>query len=354
VLGAGAIGPACAVLAASRGHAAVLWSPSGAGTRGVGDALEAEGTIAGRFPVEVAPDLAAALAGADAALIVVPAYALGALLPRVGPALPAGMPVLIAPAASLAPLVLDRLRAAAPGPTGALATTPCTARRLGPARVRVGAIRAALEIGAVPAAAAPELAALCHALFGNAYPTVPDALAAALINVNPIAHAALALANATRIETGETWSQYAMMTPAVCRLMEGMAAERDALAAAFGHRLPGLVTHFERANGVPAGPLPEMMRAIAAGRGAVLGPTTMDTRYVTEDVPFGLAFYLALAASAGVPMPLTEGAVRVLEALWGRDLRANDLLAQLDLRRLPALLRDGHAGGAEAVRPCSP
>ena len=44
-----------------------------------------------------------------------------------------------------------------------------------------------------------------------------------------------------------------------------------------------------------------MTRAIEAGRGVIAGPTDMDTRYVTEDVPYGLAFYLALAGRSASP-----------------------------------------------------
>lgn len=64
ILGAGAIGPACATLAVSRGHAAVLWSPSGAGTRGLDGSLRAEGALEGRFAVAVAAGLEEAFAGA--------------------------------------------------------------------------------------------------------------------------------------------------------------------------------------------------------------------------------------------------------------------------------------------------
>ncbi|WP_232479344.1 NAD(P)-binding domain-containing protein, partial [Roseomonas rosulenta] len=136
ILGAGAIGPGCAALAASRGHEALLWSPSGAGTAGLGDALQAEGALEGRFPVAVAATLDQAFAGADAALLTVPAYALPALLPRIAAAIPKDLPLLIAPAASLAPLAFARLRG--PGaPVGAMATTPITGRRSAPDRVRI-------------------------------------------------------------------------------------------------------------------------------------------------------------------------------------------------------------------------
>ncbi|WP_137179003.1 NAD/NADP-dependent octopine/nopaline dehydrogenase family protein [Roseomonas sp. AR75] len=346
VLGAGAIGPAAAVLAVSRGHQAVLWSPSGAGTAGIDGALHAEGVLEGRFPVAVAATLEDAFRGADAALLAVPAYAFADVLPRIAAALPADLPLLISPAASLAPLVLDALRArqgapARRAPIGAMATTTGGARRLGPDRVRVAMLRKAVDMAAVPAAAAEEMAALAHALFGADFPLSPDALHASLINVNPIAHSVLALTNVTRMERGEDWPQYAMMTPFACNLMQRMAEERDALAAAYGHSLDGLDVFFARANPVAMGPLPVMTAAIAAARPGVRGPATTDTRYVTEDVPFGLAYYLAIAAPRGVAMPVTAAMIRMLEALWDRDLRDNPMLAALDLAALPRLLRDG-------------
>jgi opine dehydrogenase len=337
ILGAGAIGPGCAALAASRGLDAALWSPSGAGTAGIAGRITAEGLVAGDFPVRVAAALPEAFAGADAALLVVPAYALPGLLPRIAEAIPRDLPLLIAPAASLAPLAFARLRG--PGaPVGAMATTPITGRRTGPDRVRIAAIRAWVEMGALPGAAAPAMAALAESLFGNRWPIVPDALAAAFINTNPIAHAALALANVTRIEKAEHWGQYGLMTEAVCRLMESLCAERDALAARFGHRPPSLAEALHRTNGVPLAPLYEMTAAIEAGARVIAGPTDMATRYVTEDVPYGLAFYLALAAAVDQPMPVTEAAVTVLETLWGRGLRDNPLLEGIDLSDLPAAL----------------
>jgi len=344
ILGAGAIAQAAAALAASRGHVVTLWSPSGAGTAGIAGRLTAEGAVNGTFPLRIARDLADALAGADAAVLAVPAYAYPTLLPRIAEAL--RVPLLISPAASLAPLALDAMLAAQGAARdrpaiGAMSTTPVTARRLRPDRVRVAAIRAAVDVAAVPANAAAALGELATMLFGHAAPIGPNVLQAGLGNANPIIHAALALTNATRIETAEAWPQYRMMTPATCRLMEAMAAERERLAEGFGMAVLGLEESLHRANGVPRGRLHAMAATIAASRGAVLGPTEMDTRYVTEDVPYGLAFYLWLAAARGIAMPVTEAVVTTLEALWGRELRSNLLLQALDPSTLDAALESG-------------
>jgi opine dehydrogenase len=222
-----------------------------------------------------------------------------------------------------------------------MGTTTGGARRLAPDRVRIPMLRTALEMAAVPAHAAPAMAKLAHDLFGMDFPLSPDALHVSFINVNPIAHSVLALTNVTRMERGETWPQYAMMTPFACNLMQALAAERAQVAAAYGHTLDSIETFFHRANQVPMGELCDMTAAIAAARSDLNGPKTTDSRYVTEDVPFGLAYYMAVGAPKGIAMPVTDSMIRMLEVLWGRDLRRNPLLGELDLAELPRLLRDG-------------
>ncbi|MBX9595152.1 MAG: NAD(P)-binding domain-containing protein, partial [Roseomonas sp.] len=109
VLGAGAVGPAAAAIAVSRGHSVALWSPRGGGTHGIGATLRVEGIIAGTARVDVAVDVSRALWQAEAVLVSVPPHALGPVLRRVAPMLHDGVPVLLAPSHSLAPLLLDRL-----------------------------------------------------------------------------------------------------------------------------------------------------------------------------------------------------------------------------------------------------
>ena len=350
VLGAGAVGPASAVLAIRRGHSAVLWSPSGRGIAGMAGWMEVEGVVEGNHPLTATASLEEALRGADAALLAVPAYAFASVLPRIAAALPAGLPVLVSPAASLAPVVLDALvaRRGAPAgraPVGAMGTTPCGGRRLAPDRVRIAMVRSAVDMAAVPAGSAAEMAALAETLFGMSFPLSPDALHVSFVNANPIIHAVLALTNVTRMERGEAWPQYPMMTPFACNLMQAMAAERAAVAAAYGHGVTGLDTALHRANGVKMGPLHEMAAVIATARSDILGPKTTESRYVTEDVPYGLAYYMAVGAAKGIAMPVTEGVVRTLEVLWGRDFRRNPLLEEIELEALPRLLVEGVGRG---------
>jgi opine dehydrogenase len=121
------------------------------------------------------------------------------------------------------------------------------------------------------------------------------------------------------------------MTPAVCRLIEGLDRERLALAAAYGTSVPTAEAHFARSYATTAPNLAGIAAEIHARRGGPPGPTEMSTRFVTEDVPFGLVFYQWLARAKGLSMPLTDASVVLASSVWGQDFaRQNDLLALLD------------------------
>jgi tripartite-type tricarboxylate transporter receptor subunit TctC len=263
ILGAGAVGPAAAALAVSRGHAVTLWSPRGGGTHGIGAALTAEGALSGTARLDVAVDLGRAVASAEAVLVSVPPHALGPVLRRVAPMLREGIPVILAPGHSLAALLLDRLLAmrGARAPVGSMSLPPVVAARTAPDRVKILSIRERVEIATVPAAESGAVARLCADLFGMPFVALGDALGAALATSEPVLQAAVAMGNLTRIEGAEQWDLHAGMTPAVCRVMAGLDAERLALARAYGHPVDPLPTQLHRATGVPEGPLPAMARA---------------------------------------------------------------------------------------------
>ena len=62
------------------------------------------------------------------------------------------------------------------------------------------------------------------------------------------------------------------------------------------------------------------------------GPATADSRYVTEDVPYGLVVTAALGRLAGKPAQLHESGIHVFSAMYERDFTAeNNLLPALDL-----------------------
>ncbi|MFO1324969.1 MAG: NAD/NADP octopine/nopaline dehydrogenase family protein [Burkholderiales bacterium] len=346
MVGAGAIARACAVLLARDGHTVALWSPRG---RGAAD-LPAARTTSATWPAAPAATLVytgvvegtaevallddpAEIASADVVVVALPAFAYPSVLPRIAPHLRTGQTVFVSGALSLAPLWLAEL-AAADGRHPLLAasgTTVATARSRD-GGVAIMTIRTRLAVAALPASSTARAAATLTALFGDRFDTAANVLAVTLTNINPVAHAAMALANITRIERAEIWPQYHYLTPAVARLVEAMDAERRAVAAAFGLTVTTIEQHFQRSFDVPQAELAGIAAELHRRRGGPPGPTSLDTRFVLEDVPFGLACNAALARICGVAVPVTDATIRTLSALYGRDLAGeNPLLAALGL-----------------------
>ena len=334
ILGTGGIGRGYAAFLASTGHTPVLWSPTGTGLVAPGCDLLATGVVTGSFPVRVAADCAAAVQGADVVMLAVTGNGFRSTIEALAPVLQDGQLVIISGHLSFAALYLSRLLSVrgVRAPIAAWATTALTARRGAGPSVHISGRRAMLDVATLPVAAAAAGLDGCKALFGDRFQPQSDLLAIMLSNLNPPSHMANLLCNLTRAERGEEWANYGGITPAVARLMLALDTERLAVAAAFGLQVRTIEDHFVASFGVDRAPLADMARAQFVRRPELMGPKTLDTRFVTEDVPFGLVPLSVLGRAVGVPTSLHDGGVALFSALYGRDFKTeNNLLPALQL-----------------------
>jgi len=336
ILGAGAIAYGAAVLLEHSGHRATLWSPSGERTRRlvVGEALTASGAVAGSFHPRIAVDAASAVADGEAILIALPANGHKRVMDAVAPHIQPHHTVLISSHASLGALYLSRLLAGrgVTVPIVAWGTTVTSGRQPDPVSVQVSTVRARIDIATIPESRSDDGLAVCQALFGDRFVVREDLLAITLSNLNPQNHMGIALCNLTRMERGEQWSQGQNVTSTVGRLLEALDTERLAIAEALGLSVRTIFEHFHLSFHVAPDSVSAMNQAMhAAGRGGT-GPATAESRYVLEDVPFGLVVTVWLGRLVGRPAILHEAGIRIFSALYGRDFEAeNDLLPALDL-----------------------
>ena len=190
-------------------------------------------------------------------------------------------------------------------------------------------------------------ARVCGALFGDVFRDLPDLLAISLSNLNPPIHLANALANFTRMEKGEDWDNYDGITPGVGRMIEALDAERLAVASAWGHKVRSARDHYLLTfDYLEPGTVADMAAQVHRRLQGPPGPKTVEHRFLTEDVPFGLVPVVELGRMKRVPLPLHEAGIRVVSALMGRDLTAgNDLLDEIlpgvPADALQAMARDG-------------
>ncbi|TRW45810.1 NAD/NADP octopine/nopaline dehydrogenase family protein [Georgenia yuyongxinii] len=165
-------------------------------------------------------------------------------------------------------------------------------------------------------------------ILGRFFPDLvaSDLISTGLGSINALIHPPLALLNATRIDNGELWHCWDEgFTPAVERLMEALDRERLAVVQALHGTSPRLREMALSGHGddrSARASLYDDVRSSGQFRRRP-GPTALDTRFLTDDVPYGIAGWEQLAARLGLVHETLE-AVRVLsEIVLGRELRAD-------------------------------
>jgi opine dehydrogenase len=358
IVGAGSIAFGTACLLEENGHQAMLWSPSGESTRelAAGATLKATGAITGEFHPRVATSSADLVRDAEVLVLALPGYGHKFAFDQIAPHLRDGQTVVISSHASFGALYLSRALAGRDVTIIAWGTTAVTGRRKGQTEVNVNTVRKRVDIATIPQARSADGLALCASLFGDRFVDRGSLMAIALSNLNPQNHMGIALCNLTRMERGETWSQGQNVTPKVGRLLEELDQERLAIAAALGLNVRTIFEHFHLSFHIPVASISEMNQQMHEEGNGGQGPATADSRYVLEDVPFGLVATARLGRLAGRPAELHESGVRIFSALYGQDFFGeNDLLKALDidsmsLEQLLDLSRDGYASAQGSPR----
>jgi opine dehydrogenase len=337
VVGAGGIGLGYFAFFKEAGHSPVFWSPSGRSTRAfiAGEPLTATGLVNGTYRVEAARTCKEAVAGADVILIAVPAYGHRATMEALAPHICAGQTVIISGHLSFSALFLSKMlvERGLQVPIVTLSAPVLVSYQRGPAAVDIQVLRNSVPAACLPTSATPEAMLLCRELFSDRLMWIDDLLTGILSNLNPTVHIANTLCNLTRIERGERWANFGGMTPAVGHLVEQLDAERLSTAQAFGRKILSadqqIRLWFDMGD---EGTFSEVCQLIDRKRGQPPGPTSLDTRHVTEDVPFGAVPLELLGRMARVPTPLHSSHIALFSALYRKDFRnANDLMPVLSL-----------------------
>ncbi|MDU8942939.1 NAD/NADP octopine/nopaline dehydrogenase family protein [Ovoidimarina sediminis] len=336
IAGAGSIAFGTAALLSGNGHDPMLWSPSGTGTAALaeGAALTAEGAIEAELTPRIAGSARQLAEENEHILIALPAYGHKAVMDALAPHIRDGQHVIISSHASLGAIYLGEQLAARgiTAPVTAWGTTAVTGRKQSATHVRVNTVRKLIDLCTVPDVYSDEGLKLCQRLFGDRFQPRDGLLAISLSNLNPQNHMGIALGNMTRMERGEDWSQGQNVTPNVGRLLEALDAERLAIADALGLKVRTIFEHFHLSFHVPVASISEMNQQMHAEGNGGTGPATADSRYVTEDVPYGLALTAALGRMVGRPAVLHAAGIRIFSAMYGRDFMAeNALLDAIDL-----------------------
>lgn len=143
----------------------------------------------------------------------------------------------------------------------------------------------------------------------------------ALRNPNLVLHTLGVVTSASRVEYsgGDFWLYREAFTPSVWRAIERLDAEKNAVIAAFGGKPTSYLEDclFRNSPDLTADPM-ETFRNYARS-GGPKGPSSLETRYLTEDAPNGLGLLCSLGAKLGIPTPTARATMTLAGALLGRD-----------------------------------
>jgi opine dehydrogenase len=313
VLGAGSGGLAIAYEWASAGHEVAIYSRE-EHAKNIGPirqqgGITSQGVMAGFAAIETATtDVGVAMKDTDVVFVVGPAYATANFGTDAGPYVQEGMAVVVCPGSCVGSLAFKRAAGLDLGDETVVvaetSTLPYAVRAIGDAKIHVFH---RFDSGFF-AAAAPRSATtrLLHVL-RTVWPHTEEATTifqTTLQNGNPVIHPPVTLLNAALIDrTGGDFNFYEDgVTPSTGRLMEALDKERLAIAQALGVHILS-----EPELGVRQGYMTEVNYTTgyskAPGFRGIRAQSSLNHRYLTEDVGYTMVFFADLARSLAYPHP---------------------------------------------------
>jgi len=349
VLGSGAGGTAVAFDWSAHGHDVFLFDveqfPDNVSHIGATGKIDAEGDLAGSAPVAYAGhDVETVMSEAEIVFLVGPAFATRPLAAICAPHLEKGQEVVVCPGSTggaLAfkheaglPVADDEIR------VSETSTLPYAVRLTEPGHIRVFLkLTGGFFVATLPARHTDHTLGLLREVYPGLEPA-RNVLQTTLQNANPVIHPVVTLLNAALLErTGGDFLFYEEgVTPGVGRLIEAVDQERIAIGEALGIEVvpdpelslrQGYMTENSYEHGYRTAP----------GFLGIKAQSSLDHRYLNEDVGYGLVFLAALGRQLGVATPIMDSVIALTSRLTGRDYRA-------EAARTPASLG---IGGLNAV-----
>ena len=332
VLGAGNGGVASAFDFAAHGHEVALYATPEFGANVVAVAaaggIAATGDLEGFAAVRYSGhDAAEALDGAELVLLVGPAYSTEPLAAAAAPHLTEGMAVLVCPGSCAGAIAFKRTAGLELEDdryvVGETSTLPYAVRVTEPGVINVFLkLTAGVYLAGLPRTTTDRL----FDLIEDVWPAVEKAdsvFQTTLQNGNPVIHPAVTLLNAGLLERthGNFLFYEEGVTEGVGRLIEAVDEERQAIAASLGVTIlsdpalgsrQGYMLEQNYSTGYSAAP----------GFLGIAAQSSLDHRYLTEDVGYSLVFLTDLAARLGVPTPVMDGIISITSVVLARDFRA--------------------------------
>lgn len=282
-----------------------------------------DGAVKGFGRVSATLDMAEATDGADIIMVVTPAFAHGDVAQKLASCLEPHQVVVINPGSTFGALeVWSELRNnGLPNVVAETQTLLYACRATAPGRVKVGALKNGVRLASIPAEKAPGICQKLGMAFGKRFEPCDSVLVTSLSNINAVVHPASLFMMTSRIESsGGDFDFYCDgITPSIVKIIEALDNERRTLGEIAGIQLESVFDWYKRSYGYQYSSLLDIMRKNEGYRG-LKAPRTLLTRYLTEDVPYGLVPMYLLGKLLSLDMKLFRAFIDLASAIVERDL----------------------------------
>lgn len=205
-------------------------------------------------------------------------------------------------------------------------TLPYATRKTTKNEVLIFGVKRKFMIGALPSSRGSEALEILRIL----YPQIElakNVIQTSLSSGNPIMHPISVLSNLYMTEKkfypydedfGQPIYHYYNITPGTARIMEQIDRERIEIGKALGLKI---LSQKERVKELYGAEGPDLYHAMINTKVYMVGtaPTSLSTRYLTEDVPYGLVPAINLAKKVNVETPITNAVAELACAATGTN-----------------------------------
>lgn len=309
----------------------------------------------------VTSDLAVALAHTELIMVVVPSSAHADIARSAAPFLRDGQIVVLHPGRTCGAIefakVLRDQRCPAQVVIAEAETFIYASRSDGPAQARIFRIKEAVPLAALPATCTRRVLEILRPAFPQFIDGV-NVLHTGLNNMGAIFHPALTLLNAGWIEATHGDFQFYIdgVTPAVARVLEVLDRERVTVASALGIRARTAMEWLQMAYNTVGEDLHETIHN-QPGYFGIRAPSTLNHRYIFEDVPMSLVPIASLGQHYGVSVRGIDSIIRLACIVhrtdyWRRGRTLDKLgIGNLSVSELTRYVNEGLRDFEAAAQP---
>lgn len=316
--------------------------------------IEAFGDRSGFAEINtVSTNMEQVVRGADVVIIPVPAFAQDHMVNECLPYVEEGQIILFSPDNGATIRWYNQLKEKGMEKKVTLAGMACLlylCKLIGPAQIDIAGVKHEMQVSTMPAKNVGAVVDSLKTMY-EGYKPEKNALATTLSNFNHQLHTGPMVLNAGRIESNIPFKFYwEGHTKSITNVVKRVDQEKLEVGKSLGINLPTIEQLFEEyyrgryTEGT--GGLNEIVTTNVIYRGTI-APSELTSRFVTEDVPYGLVLISSIGKRFDVPTPTVDAIIHLASVLNGTDYGKEGMtmeklgLGDMSAQQIEEYLREG-------------